>query len=131
MTTTQTWILAGAVVLIVLIVLVAQARMRMDQLASEERRERENAVARAESRQRDADRAEEAVARRALGPVDGTKVAVHIGPNIIRGTRVRRGEPDTDGWIVLDGAEMIVGERVEPLGGRQWLRDSQWLQEFS
>lgn len=130
MSTTQVLIVAVAAVLIVALVAVGQWRIRADALEAEDRRESAREARRAEALERDAATAATAGARRALGPVDGAKVGVHVGPHLVQGTRVLRDAPEAEGWLVLDGAELLEGTRSTPLGGRQWLAGAQWLQEL-
>lgn len=130
MSTTQVFIVCLALVVVVVVVAVAQWRIRADALAAESARANAAEAALAAARRRIEAQAGAAAASRALGPADGAKVGVHVGSHLIQGTRVRRGEPEADGWIVLDGAELLEGSRSTPLGGRQWLRDVQWLQEL-
>lgn len=128
--TEQVLIVALALVVIVAIVAFAQWRIRVDELAAEEHRVSGVEASRAAGRARDEDRKAEVAALQAPGPAEGAKVGVHVGDHLIQGTRVLRDDPDAKGWIVLDGAELLDGARATPLGGRQWVREAQWVQEL-
>jgi hypothetical protein len=130
MDTLQVLIAAVTLALVVGEVAYVRYRMRHEELAAEDRRMEAQAAAGIRRREAEDDAAALAAAARERGPADGTKVAVHVGPHLVQGKRVLRGEPEADGWIVLDDADLIEGTRSTPLGGRQWLPGTQWLQEL-
>jgi hypothetical protein len=126
--TTVVLIVTLGVVACVAIVCFAQYRTTLAGLARDELKNERDATDRTERRGQDA---AVAALHRPSGPEDGTVVGVHVGGQIVRGKRVMRGDAAADGWIVLDGAELLEGSRAAPLGGRQWLADSAWMQEMT
>jgi hypothetical protein len=72
----------------------------------------------------------ERAARRAAGPQDGTLLGVHVGSQVIRGTRVLRDAAEADGWLVLEDASLLEGRTETALGGRQWIAGAPWIQEL-
>lgn len=127
MSTTVVLIIALASVAIVAIICFAQYRTTLAGLARDELKNERDATDRAERRGQDA---AVAALHRPSGPDDGSVVGVHVGGQIVRGKRVLRSAPSADGWIVLDGAELLDGSKATPLGGRQWLAVSAWMQEM-
>jgi hypothetical protein len=127
-TTTQVLIVMLALVAIAAFAALTRYGVRRAELESEDRRVIQQAhdreVARAVA---DAARADASAGR---GPADGTRMGVHVGPHLIQGARVLRDAPEAEGWVVLEGAELLEGTRATPLGGRQWLRAAQWMQEL-
>lgn len=131
MTTTQVLIVCVAAVLVVGLVALAKWRVRVEELALEERREQALRVIQAADHERNAQHAAALIAGRSRGPNDGAKIGVHVGSHLIRGTRVLRDASEAQGWIVLDDAELLEGNKQTPVGGRQWLHGSQWMQEIN
>lgn len=127
--TTQVLIVSLAAVVIVAVIALAKWRIRVDEIAGEELRARESARA---GRERRAAAAEEAAVRLPgpSGPADGAQIGVHIGAQLVKGTRVMRNAPEAEGWIVLEDAELLEGVRATPLGGRQWVPAGNWMQEL-
>lgn len=130
MSTTQVLIVAVTVVVVVAIAAVTLWRVHADELAAAALRGRDEAGALQACAERDSAALAVAESRRALGPADGARVGVHLGQHLIQGKRVLRDDADADGWIALDDAELLEGARATPLGGRQWLREAQWIQEL-
>lgn len=130
MSTTQVLIVVVGAVLITAMVALTRWRVREAELAAEDSHDQRQIGAQRSARERDAASLAAVGARRALGPANGAKLGVHVGSHLVRGTRVRRGEPEAEGWIVLDDAELLEGTRATPMGGTQWLRDPQWMQEL-
>lgn len=128
MTTAQVLIVSLAAVAIVVVVAYAQYRTKLAELARDELKNERDATDRAERRGVDA---AVAALHRPSGPEDGSVVGVHIDGQVVRGKRVRRGDASANGWIVLDVAELLEGTKATPLGGRQWLADSAWMQEMT
>jgi hypothetical protein len=120
-------IITLGVVACVAIVCFAQYRTTIAGLARDELKNERDADDRHERRGQDA---AVAALHRPSGPADGAVVGVHVGGQIVRGKRVMRSEAAADGWIVLDSAELLDGSKATPLGGRQWLADSAWMQEI-
>lgn len=131
MTTSQTLIVSLAAVVIVAVIALAQWRVRLAELASDDAKAARSSEERLAGREREAALETARAARVAMGPDDGAKLGVHIaGGQLIQGTRVKRGDSAAEGWIVLDDAELLEGVRSTPLGGKQWIRDTGWLQEL-
>lgn len=131
MTTVEVLIVSLAAVVIVAVVALAQWRIRVDEIAGNEVRARQQAIEAREAAERRAAATEAAAALPGpSGPEDGTVVGVHVGGQVVRGTRVLRGDAAAVGWIVLDDADLLDGTRTTPLGGRQWLPDETWKQEM-
>lgn len=127
MTTGQVFIVSLTALAVVIVIALAKWRIRVDEIAGEEARARASEQAGLERRRIDAE-AKAAAPLTAFGPDDGAKLGVHIGGQLIQGTRVMRNDREADGWIVLDDAELLEGTRATPLGGRQWVRGTDWLQ---
>lgn len=127
MDTADVAILAVAAVLIVTIVALVQLRTKVAEIEVEDRRESQREAARVEAR--DHREARDAATSHATGPADGAVVLVHVGPHDVQGTRVMRDDPAAEGWIVLKDAVALESGRPTPLGGKQWLRNSPWMQE--
>lgn len=130
MTTAEVLIVSLSAVVIVAVVALAQWRIRVDEIAGNEVRARQQAIEAREATARRAATAEAALPG-AMGPADGAKLGVHIpGGQLIQGTRTLRDAREAEGWIVLDDAELLEGVRSTPLGGKQWIRDTGWMQEL-
>lgn len=133
MSTTQVLIVSLAALLAVALVVVTRYYTRAAELALEDSRGERAAASRvAELSTELEQRRAEADASGPAGPAEGTKVAIHVTGRDVQGTRVRVGEPAADGWIVLDDAAFVTGDRTQPLGGRQWFREGpgMWIQEL-
>lgn len=129
MSTTVVLIISLSSVAIVAIICFAQYRTTIAGLARDELKNERDADDREARRGVDA---AVAALHRPTGPEDGTVIGVHVGGQIVRGKRVMRSEAAADGWIVLDGAELLDGAaQPRPLGGRQWLAVSSWMQEMT
>lgn len=128
MTTAQVFIVSLSAVVIVAVVAFAQYRTKLAELARDELKNERDADDRTERRGQDA---AVAALHRPSGPADGAIVGVHVGDQIVRGKRVMRSDAAADGWVVLDAAELLDGTKATPLGGRQWLAGSGWLQEMT
>ena len=98
--------------------------VRQDHARAAAREEREG--------RREVEAADAAVraARRDAGPADGAVLGVHVGSQVVRGTRVLRDAPEADGFLVLEDAEVLDGAKATALGGRQWLKAASWTQEL-
>lgn len=127
MTTAQVLIVSLTALAVVVVIALAKWRIRVDEIAGEEARARASEQAGLERRRIDAE-AKAVAPFAAFGPEDGAKLGVHIGGQLIQGTRVMRDVREAEGWIVLDDAELLEGTRATPLGGRQWVRGTDWLQ---
>lgn len=125
--TTQVLIVSLAAIVIVAVIALAKWRIRVDEIAGEEARARASEQAGLERRRIDAE-AKAVAPLAAFGPEDGAQIGVHIGAQLVKGTRVMRAASEAEGWIVLDDAELLEGVRATPLGGRQWIRGADWLQ---
>lgn len=75
------------------------------------------------------DEALDAVARAgSFAPALGATVGVHLpGGEMVRGELAGC----DDATLVLDKAELVVGGSAQPLGGRQHVARSLWIQELS
>lgn len=127
--TIQVLIVSVAAFAIVAAIAFAKWRIDADALIAQEARARASEQAGVERRKVDAE-AKAAMPRAAFGPEDGAKLGIHIGGQLIQGTRVMRGAREAEGWIVLDDAELLEGVRATPLGGRQWIPAGSWMQEL-
>lgn len=134
MTDLETGLVCFSALAAVLVVAAAWLLVRKDASAAELVRQ---GYARDDAREARRERGEAAAAelaarreRRDAGPRDGALLGVHVGAQVIRGTRVLRDAPEADGWTVLADAEMLDGGKSTPLGGRQWLAGASWIQEL-
>jgi hypothetical protein len=118
-------IIAVAAIVIVAIVALASWRMKAAEIEGEASRSHDAEAARGDARE-----AREAAALHPIGPPDGAKMVVHVGLHDVQGTRVLRDAPEAQGWIVIDDAELLDGNKRIPVGGRQWLHGAQWMQEL-
>lgn len=126
MPTDQLIILCVAALAAIALVAYAHWRIHRDELEATETRAQHAA---AEVTARRADEAAAALARApVVGPPDGSSLVAHVDGRAVRGTRVRAGDPDTTGWIVLDDAVLLVGRDAQELGGRQWFREDRVTQ---
>jgi hypothetical protein len=130
--TTQVLIVCLSALAIVATIAVAYCRENEAALIAGAARDEREARARADERVAAAEleRARAAVLR--AGPVEGAKVAIHVAGRDVQGTRVRVDDPATVGWIVVDDAAFVTGDRTQPLGGTQWFREGpgMWIQEL-
>lgn len=133
----ETAVMCVSALAAVAIVAIAWLWVRKDASSAELARQNEARAAAREARDAERERAAadavsaaERGARDDAGPQDGALLGVHVGAQVIRGTRVLRGSADADGWLVLEDASLLEGRSETPLGGRQWLAGSSWVQEL-
>lgn len=130
MTTAQLLIVCLTVLAVAGAAAGAWSQVRRDATSAELARERQRMEERAAAREAEAASAAARAARRGVGPPDGAVLGVHVGTQVIRGTRVLRDAEEADGWVVLDDASVHDGGKSTPLGGRQWLQGHGWTQEL-
>lgn len=133
MSTTQVLIVSLALLAAITVVAYTHYRTRADELDTT--RAREERVAAADIADRADRRAAAALERDSRvppGPSEGATLVIHVAGRDVQGTRVRAGDPETDGWIVVDDASFVTGDRAQPLGGAQWFREGpgMWIQEL-
>lgn len=133
MSTLQLTILCLAALAAIAILVGVRYRTRVDELDAENARDARAVAERADRRRLDDERDSAAAATRVpAGPGDGARIAVHVAGQVVQGTRTGAGQPGADGWIVVDDAAFVTGDRSQPLGGTQWFREGpgMWIQEL-
>jgi len=127
--TEQLLIVCLAVLAALAIVGFVRYRVRDAELVAEGSHAERAARERADVRRLELERAPAPVP---AGPAEGSKVAIHVAGRDVQGTRVRVDDPTAAGWIVVDDAAFVTGDRNQPLGGAQWFREGpgMWIQEL-